>query len=154
MSAPPAVPASFRDLTRAFFSELGRRLVDPLVMSCLVAAGLVLAGFAGIAFAWKGASATLFVPIQMAYVASGAIGGIGMIVLGLGVLHVQGSRVLEARERAQLRDFASESRRFLNALHSLRAKGYDRRTITSLVRAKPKKLAPITIARGTNQTPG
>ncbi|MFN2595089.1 MAG: hypothetical protein ABR579_09410 [Actinomycetota bacterium] len=154
MSTPAPVPTNFRDLARAFFSELGRRLVDPLVMSCLVAAGLVLAGFAGIAFAWKGASATLFVPIQMAYVASGAIGGVGLIVLGLGILHVQGSRLLEARERAELQNFVRESRRLLTVLHSLRTKGYDRRRITSLVSAKPKKPAPITSASGTNQIPG
>lgn len=154
MNAGSGLPTSFSELARAFFTELGRRLVDPLVMSCLVATGLVLAGFGGIALAWKGAAATLFVPIQMAYVASGAIGGLALIVLGLGVLHVQGSRILEARERAELQNLISETRRFLSTLHSLRLKGYDRRMITSLVRANPKNPAPTTITSGTNQIPG
>lgn len=154
MSSPAPVPTSFKELSKAFFAELGRRLVDPFVMSCLVAGALVLGGFVGIALSWKGAAHTLFVPIQVAYVASGAFAGLGLIVIGIGILHVQGSRLLEARERAELARFVSESRRLLTVVHSLRAKGYDRRRITSLVRANPKKLAPITNASGTNQTPG
>lgn len=154
MSDKPNVPTTLKDLTRAFFSELGRRLVDPFVASCLVAGGLVVAGFGAIALGWKGASATLFVPIQLAYIASGAVAGLALIVLGLGILHVQGSRWLEARERAELAGLVTETRRFLTVIHSLRSKGYDRRRITSLVRANPKKLAPINNASGTTQTPG
>lgn len=145
---------SFKDLSRAFFSELARRLADPVIMSSLFAALLVLLGFAAILLSWKGAAATLAVAIQSAYVTSGALAGLGLIALGVGILHVQGSRWLDARERAELDDFVKEARRLLATVHSLRSKGYDRRTITSLVKAKPKKLAPMSSASGKNQTPG
>jgi len=153
VSTPAGTP-SFKDLSRAFFSELGRRLVDPIVMSSLFAGLFVVMGFAAIALSWRGAAATLVVGIQMAYVTSGALAGLGLIAMGLGMLHIQGSRVLEARERAELDNFVKETRRLLATVHSLRSKGYDRRRITSLVRAKPKKLAPINNNNGKNQTAG
>lgn len=113
---------SFKELSKAFFSELWSRLRDPLVLSVIVGAALVVAGFVVIGLAWRGAAATLHVGIQLPYVVSGGLGGLALVFLGVGVLHIQGSRWLAAKERGHMERVRGKAASLLEAA-SLARKG-------------------------------
>ena len=49
---------------------------------------LVVVGFAVIAFTWSKIAATLSVPLQLPYFASGGFVGLALIVLGVGVISI------------------------------------------------------------------
>lgn len=83
-------------------------LLDAWRRSTLLAAALVVAGFAGIAIAWVGVSATLVVPTQVAFAVSGGIGGFALVGAGVAVLEVQRRRYVAAQERRDLIGLASE----------------------------------------------
>ena len=53
---------------------------DPIMASALVAGALVVAGFAAMVLAWRGAAATLDVPVQVPYLVSGGIGGLALLI--------------------------------------------------------------------------
>ena len=50
--------------------------------------GIVVLGFAVIAFTWSKVAATLSVALQLPYIASGGLIGLGLVVLGVGVLSI------------------------------------------------------------------
>lgn len=129
---------SFRQATRAFltyldehtpfevFGGLARRvarrigtrlrfLADPFVLSMIVGAALVVGGVVLIGLAWRGAAAQLNVALQMAHLVSGGLGGLAVVLLGVGVLHIQGSRRLAAKERAQMERATNKAALLLEA---------------------------------------
>ena len=73
--------------------------VDPVTVSMWVAAGLVLAGFVAIALGWRGAAATLDVPVQVPYLVSGGLAGLALIIGGVVLVLVQLGRREAADER-------------------------------------------------------
>lgn len=146
---------SLQTLARDFLTEFGRRVAEPIVISVGFATLLVLAGFVAIGLSWKGAAATLLVPVQMAYFVSGSLGGIALILLGTGVLHTQGLRWIEARQRLEIERTVREAERLLREIHALRVVGEgDPRKTMGLVSEEPKKPAPNKINKGSHHTPG
>jgi hypothetical protein len=74
---------------RSRISRFGAWLASPRSRA-LVYLGLtvVVAGFAVIAFTWSKIAATLSVPLQIPYIASGGFVGVALIVLGVGILSI------------------------------------------------------------------
>ena len=61
--------------------------------------GLIVAGFAVLAFTWGRVAGTVAVPLQLPYIASGGFTGLALVMLGVAGIH------LDAKRRdAQLRD--------------------------------------------------
>ena len=79
-----------------------RASADPLVTSCWIAGLLLALAFVSFLAAWKGASDTVEVDVQVAYLVSGGLGGLALLVAGSALLTVQLSRWLAARERREL----------------------------------------------------
>lgn len=67
-------------------------------------AGLVLVGIVAMAWAWRGAAAILFVPTQVAFIVSGWVTGLLLVVLGLAVLRSLLNRIVEAEHAHRLED--------------------------------------------------
>lgn len=101
-------------------AAIGRRLADPFWLSMLVGGALVLGGLAGIGLAWKGAADKAHVALQFAYLVSGGLGGLAVLLLGLGVLHIQGLRRNAAREQAQMERVREKSLLLLDTVSMLR----------------------------------
>jgi len=80
------------------FTGIRRSFNDPTITSIFVSMLLIAAGFGAFFLAWKGSAATLAVGIQIAFLFSGGISGFALLFAGLGIMYVQMSRHLEARE--------------------------------------------------------
>lgn len=70
---------------------------------------LALAGFVILVLTWKGAAATLFIPAQVAYGASGGLAGLATLGVGLTVLNVQYVRLRGARKAGDFEDLLDEA---------------------------------------------
>ncbi len=89
-----------------------RRLAgDAFARSIIFSAALVVGGFIAIALAWRGAARSLVVAEQLSFLVSGGIGGLAMILTGAGIIAIQASRYLNARERRRLDQILSASPR-------------------------------------------
>jgi hypothetical protein len=73
--------------------------VGAFEVSVVILVMVVVAGFVGVWTAWSGLAASLFVPFQLPYLVSGAMGGLALAGFGLGVLAIQSSRRAEASRR-------------------------------------------------------
>lgn len=82
---------------------------DPLTPSLVLFAALVVAGFVAISLAWRLAARLALVPLQVPAVVSGAMGGLGLVVTGAFLAHVQVGRRLAAQERADTEDVLDEA---------------------------------------------
>ena len=82
------------------YEGLRRAIADGIFLSAFLSSVLAIAGFGAFFFAWKGAAGTLAVGVQLAYLASGGVGGFALIAGGMGIMYVQMSRHLDAREDA------------------------------------------------------
>ena len=102
------------------YEGLRRAITDGIFLSAFLSSVLVLAGFGAFFFAWKGAAGTLAVGVQLAYLASGGAGGFALIAGGMGILYVQMSRHLDAREDAA---WAIVLDRALGILERIRTEG-------------------------------
>lgn len=94
---------------------------DPLVVSCWVAGALIVTGFATVLLGWRGAAATLAVPIQLPYLVSGGLGGLALVIAAAAVLDVQVARRTAARERIELDAVLVEARALVDAVTSDRS---------------------------------
>jgi hypothetical protein len=65
-----------------------------------VGIGVTIVGFLLITFAWAQISGEEFVPLQMPYLVSGGLTGIGLILVGMALAAVQSQRI-EGAARAQ-----------------------------------------------------
>lgn len=81
----------------------------------LLFGSLIVAGFVVMVLGWRVAAATLFVPYQVPALVSGGLGGVFLLVLGVGLLHVHVVRDLAARESRELDDVLDEMSRALEA---------------------------------------
>ena len=90
--------------------------VDPVTVSMWVAAGLVLAGFVAIALGWRGAAATLDVPVQVPYLVSGGLAGLALIIGGVVLVLVQLGRREAADERELVAGVLAEAHAVLGKL--------------------------------------
>ena len=99
-------------------ASIGRRVAEPFTLSIVLGALLTAGGLALVGLAWNGASRTLVVALQLAYFASGALGGLALVIFGVGILHGQGSRRLTANELHRMESLRNEAARVLEALSS------------------------------------
>jgi uncharacterized membrane protein HdeD (DUF308 family) len=90
--------------------------VDQVAVSMWVAAGLVLAGFVAFALGWRGAAATLDVPVQVPYIVSGGLVGLALIVAGVVLVLVQLGRREAADERELVAGVLTEAHAVLGKL--------------------------------------
>lgn len=74
-------------------------LFDPGVRAALVLVGLAAAGFVMLGLAWRGAARTIYVPLQLPWVASGSLIGLALIGAGLGAWSVHLGRRADAAHR-------------------------------------------------------
>ena len=82
------------------YEGLRRAIAEEILLSASVASLLVFAGFGAFFLAWKGVAATFAVGVQIPYLLSGGVGGFALIAGGMGILYLQMSRHLDARENA------------------------------------------------------
>lgn len=83
-------------------NEIWRVLRDPRVSVTLVLAGVVVAGFALVAIAYRGAAALLLVALQLPYVVSGGVIGLAAVGAGLVLLVTHLDRAEAAQERREV----------------------------------------------------
>ncbi len=100
-----------RALARQVLDRLRWRASDPYTMSVVFATALAASGFGAITLAWRGAAATAIVPVQVAFVVSGAAGGLALISVGIGLLHVQNCRRIAAQERVEMNEVLVQATR-------------------------------------------
>jgi hypothetical protein len=86
---------------------------DPLVATAAIAGVCIFTAFAAFAGAWVGVSGTVVAGVQTAYLVSGGIGGLTLLVVGSTLLHIQLSRRYSALERQHLDRVLVEARRAL-----------------------------------------
>jgi hypothetical protein len=78
-------------------------LRDPALPGFALMAGLVLAGFGAMVFAWYGVAKIIYVPLQFPRALSGGIGGLALVGVGVALFDLQNARRNAARE-TQLTD--------------------------------------------------
>lgn len=78
---------------------LVRLLRDPALPGLVLMSALILGGFGVLYLAWRGAARTIYVALQLPELVSGALGGIALIGLGIGLLNLQAARRYAAREQ-------------------------------------------------------
>ena len=105
----PVLPA--RALARQVIDRLKWRVADPYTMSVVAAVALVAGGFAAIVLGWRGTAETALVPVQIAFVVSGAAGGLALVGAGVGLLHIQTCRRIATQERAEMNEILIEATR-------------------------------------------
>lgn len=86
---------------------------DPLLTTAAIAGVCIFTAFAAFAGAWIGVSGTVVAGVQTAYLVSGGIGGLTLLVIGATLLHIQLSRRYSALERQHLERVLVEARRAL-----------------------------------------
>ena len=74
-------------------------LLDPGVRALVVLAGFVVAGFVMLALGWRGAAATVYVPLQLPWIVSGSLAGLAVIGMGLGGWSIHVARRQDAEHR-------------------------------------------------------
>lgn len=89
---------------------------DPVLTTAAIAVIFIFAAFASFAGAWIGVSGTAAAGVQMAYLVSGGVGGVTLLVIGASLLHIQLSRRYSALERQRLEDALVAARRALARL--------------------------------------
>ena len=92
------IGAGLRELGRGFLSSFG----DRFSLSCILAFLLGAGGFVSFFLGWRGAADTLVVAVQLAYLMSGGFTGLALIATGIGLLYIQLSRRVAAREHREL----------------------------------------------------
>jgi hypothetical protein len=80
------------------------------------AAVLLVAGFVAIVISWRGAAATASIALQMPFVVSGAFAGLGLVVFGATLAHIELTRRLAAEEEAALRTIVDSAARTVISL--------------------------------------
>ena len=93
---------------------------DPATPSLLLFAALTVGGFVAIGIGWQVAARTLFVPAQIPALVSGAMGGLAMILLGVGLISIQSGRRLAAIERQLTETLLDEAALLVQAATGLR----------------------------------
>jgi hypothetical protein len=115
------------------------------IVSCVASVLLAAAGFGAFYMAWRGAAATLVVGVQIAYLLSGGFSGLALVATGIGIVYIQMSRRLAAREDLELNevldralDVLAEVKKGAAASLSLGEEDTHRREPSSVVTTEPK----------------
>lgn len=93
---------------------------DPAAPSLVLFSGLVLGGFVAIGVGWKVAARTLVVAYQTPALVSGAMGGLALVLIGVGLANVQAGRRLAAAERLETEALLDEASALVEALKRAR----------------------------------
>lgn len=80
------------------------QLRDPGVQAIVVLVLLAIGGFVTLGLAWRGAARTIYVPLQLPWVISGSVAGLGLIGLAYGALSIHLGRREDAVHRAEVED--------------------------------------------------
>ena len=91
--------------------ELWRMLRDPRLSTLLVLGGAVIAGFLLMAYAATSSATLTDVPLQVPWLVSGGMAGLGLVGTGLGLISIHLDRVEAAEERRQLAELQREALR-------------------------------------------
>lgn len=122
---------------------LGKQSADPLLTSSWLAALMIVGAFVSFFLGWRGAAATLTLPLQVPYLVSGAVGGFCLLIAGGSILLIQGGRRRHRRELRKLGEVLLQARALLDAVEErsyrddLNGKSSSARS-SSRVRARPK----------------
>jgi hypothetical protein len=85
-----------------------RLLRDPAFPGLILMIILILGGFAGLAFGWRGVARTIYVPLQVPEIVSGGIAGLALIGVGVALFDLQMWRRDAAGERRLTDDLLDE----------------------------------------------
>jgi hypothetical protein len=86
---------------------------DPMLTTAAIAGLCIFTAFVAFAGSWIGVSGSVVPGVQLAYLVSGGIGGVTLLVIGSALLHIQLSRRYSALERRRLEEALREARRAL-----------------------------------------
>jgi hypothetical protein len=86
---------------------------DPMLLTAAISVLFLFTAFVAFAGTWIGVSGTIDPGVQLAYLVSGGIGGVTLLVIGSALLHIQLSRRYSALERQRLEQVLIEARRAL-----------------------------------------
>lgn len=84
-------------------------LHDPGIQSVLVLVGLAVAAFVMFALAWRGGARTPYVPLQMPWLVSGGLAGLGLLGMALGAWSIHLGRRQDAVHRLAADDLVREA---------------------------------------------
>jgi fatty acid desaturase len=98
--------------------NFARRARSPFGVGVIAGVALLLAGFAAIAFGWRGTARSLVVPLQIPYLVSGALAALGLIGAGAILLNTQWERLSDAEERRAMAAMIDEAALLLEARRS------------------------------------
>jgi hypothetical protein len=93
-------------------------LRDPGVRAALVLLAAAVAGFVMLALAWRGAAATVWVPLQVPWLVSGGVAGLALVAASLGAWTVHLGRRADAAHRAEWERFVRDA---VDVVEDLRA---------------------------------
>lgn len=110
--------------------RLARPFSNQLLVSSVLASALALAGFASLYLGWRGTAASLAVGLQLAYLVSGGLAGFALLATGVGLLLIQFSRHLAAKERALVHELLDESLLVLERTRAISHESSERRETT------------------------
>ena len=79
-------------------------LRDPGIQATLVLALLAVAGFTMLALGWRGGARTVWVPLQLPWIVSGGLAGLGLLGMALGAWSIHLGRRDDAAHRADVED--------------------------------------------------
>ena len=98
--------------------RLPQTLRDPFTQATLVLAGLAVAGFVIFALGWRGGARTAYVPLQVPWLVSGAIGGLALLGLALGSWSIHLGRRQDAEHRAVVEQVVRQAAELAEDLRS------------------------------------
>jgi hypothetical protein len=84
-------------------------LRDPGVQSALVLVALAIGGFVMLTFAWRGGARTPYVPLQLPWLISGGLAGLGLLGMALGSWSIHLGRRVDAEHRAAVEDLVHDA---------------------------------------------
>ena len=96
-----------------WWARLRAAAEDPMLTTAAVSGLCIFTAFVAFAGSWIGVSGTVVPGVQLAYLVSGGIGGVTLLVIGASLLHIQLSRRYSALERLRLEAALREARRAL-----------------------------------------
>ena len=93
----------------------------------VVLGGLVVAGFVMLGLGWRGAAATVYVPLQLPWVVSGSLAGLALVGMGLGAWSIHLGRREDAAHRHAVETLVRDAAELAEHLRAGRAQAQTRR---------------------------